>query len=172
MAKRTYDRARSRYPVPCAPILRIVDRWLEAYGRETGITHEYIREAALHKRVLPLTGHAVLAQRCGFTSRSMTRTMYRLRRESSHMRLSQADKLLQATYGAHLWEEDPELRAIMARIMELHEGEGLLSEAELEEWAAAAVGAMTERDRAAVVAGVALFDLDGSTAAQHRRRAA
>lgn len=159
---------RTMYPVPVAPVLRHVERWLERYQRENDCDIRAVNAKTTQGELAPLTAIQALAERCGTSGPSMVRSLYRMRRESARMQLAVADRLLTATYGPHVWREDKELRGVMERLEKLYEGEGRLTEEEIREWARGEVEAMTPEQRASIAA-LEPGDFDHSTFARHRK---
>ena len=102
-----------RYPVPVAPILRVIEQWLE----ETSLQQQWqqgVSEHGYHTKEGSLASpFEVLATVIDTSPSTATRMIYRMRnQESTYTDFKTADKIITALYGPHHWYVDDELRAI------------------------------------------------------------
>lgn len=79
-----------RYPIPCGPLLEIVDAWIDASGGADGAAIRRLNDA------------------CGRTD--VGKTLARMRSEQSHVGFDTADMLVCATWGPQLWHTNPGLK--------------------------------------------------------------
>jgi len=154
---------RALYPVPVKPVLEAVERWLVEDKKRTGWN-----PGGRDGISSPM---ANLAQRAGVSYSSFSRTIYRLRNESQHMSMAQAERLIEATYGDVVWDH-PGLRMVRPRSARGDKSWMRPDELETPKRWARRVALELGPDIRQVIAALdvaALRDVDESTSAQHRK---
>lgn len=142
--------ATPRGMIPAAPILRMVDEWLAQQGEQdwqaSGNGHANRLGEIAPLGPLKVLGHRVYPN----NPESIWRALLRMRHESDWVSFALADKLVSATFGPQHWHADPELEALYVRYLRIYDGDELLTDDEILEWAAATWETLHDEDRRAI----------------------
>lgn len=101
----------SRYPVPVAPILRLLEKWLDEKSKQKDWERRNNWELSMGEQ--DSSPIRILAHELEMTVDTATRMMSRYRnKETTYMAFNNADRIVSILYGPHYWYVDDELREI------------------------------------------------------------
>ncbi len=154
----------ANHPVPVQPVLAVVERWIAENAAESGWT--------TNGRTGMLRPERQLAQVMGLKWTTVARQLYRMRHESQHLTLVNADRYVDATYGHRLWAVDHELAEELAAYglpcLAVPTGDNSWMRPEeqvdgewgIRHWAWTQVKAMSREERRQVAVGLERFETE------------
>jgi hypothetical protein len=100
-----------RYPIPVAPILKVLNEWMERRELEQSWGNDRVTFTTSAER--PSSPGIILGQELGMTTESALKMLSRFRRgETTYTDFKTADRIVTALFGPQYWYENEELQKI------------------------------------------------------------
>ena len=100
-----------RYPIPVAPILKVLNEWMERRELEQSWGNDLVTFTTSAER--PSSPGIILGQELGMTTESALKMLSRFRRgETTYTDFKTADRIVTALFGPQYWYENEELQKI------------------------------------------------------------